>query len=123
MPPRILYAEDHADTRALVALLLRRAGFEVAEAASAHEALALAASARFELYLLDHVLPDASGVEVCKSLRAADLATPILFLTGRAMAWEREAALRAGAQGYLVKPDDVTDIAEHVARWVGPRHR
>ena len=118
MPPRVLYAEDHADTRSLVSLLLRRAGFEVAEAVTAAEALALAESDSFDLYVLDHSFPDSSGVELCRALRRLDARTPVLFFSGRALAHERAEALRAGADDYLVKPDDISEVVSYAARLI-----
>jgi CheY-like chemotaxis protein len=120
MPHRILYAEDHDDTRVLVSLLLRRAGFEVVEAVSGSAFLErLEGGESFDLYLLDHTLPDASGVALCRAVRAGDAATPILFYSARAMTEEREEALSAGASDYLVKPDDTLDIPERAARLIG----
>lgn len=120
MPPRVLYAEDHDDTRELVSLLLRRGGFEVVEAASGSEFMSrLAGGGHFDLYLLDHSFPDASGVELCRATRERDPAAPILFYSGRALPKEREEALGAGASEYLVKPGDLFNVAEYAARWVG----
>ena len=121
MSPRVLYAEDHEDTRVLVALLLRAAGFEVTEAACGSEALRLARSSRFDLYVLDNAFPDVTGVEVCRAIREFDAGTPILFYSGRAMSEEREEALRAGAQDYMVKPDNTLEIPARAARLVGLR--
>lgn len=78
-------------------------------------------SQRFNLYLLDHTFPDASGVTICEALRGLDAETPILFYSGRAMLEEKEATLRAGAQDYLVKPDDLFNVAGYVAKWVSAR--
>ena len=79
MPPRILYAEDHDDTRVLISMILRRAGFEVVEAVSGAEFIERFGSGEhFDLYLLDHTFPDASGVTLCRSVRERDAATPIL---------------------------------------------
>jgi len=58
---------------------------------------------------------------MCEGLRQLDAETPILFYSGRAMPQEREAALRAGAQDYLLKPLDLFTVAEHVAKWVEKR--
>ncbi len=114
----ILYAEDHDDTRVLMITLLERAGFRVTGAVSAAACLQLARSARFDLYLLDHILPDATGVALCRTLREFDPATPILFYSACAMLEEREAALQAGAQAYLVKPTDMFSVAGHAARLI-----
>lgn len=115
---RVLYVEDHDDTRVLMAMMLRAAGFEVTEAACARDALEVARSGRFDLYLLDHTFPDASGVTLCRALREFDASTPIVFYSARALEREREEALSAGAQAYLVKPDDLFNVAEHVGRWI-----
>jgi DNA-binding response OmpR family regulator len=108
-------------TCALVSLLLRGAGFLVTEADTAAEALALAESDSFDLYVLDHGLPDSSGVELCRELRRLDDRTPVLFFSGYAMSSERAEAMGAGADGYLVKPDDIARVAAHAARLVAAR--
>lgn len=116
---RVLYCEDHDDTRSLITLILEQAGFQVTSASNGAECLKLAESGRhFDLYLLDHAFPDASGVEVCEELRRLDAETPILFYSGRAMPEEREAAMRAGANDYLVKPGELSAVVERVTKWV-----
>lgn len=117
----VLYAEDHDDTRTLVVLVLERAGFRVTTASSGARCLELARGERFDLYLLDYTFPDTSGVAVCEELRKFDAETPILFYSGRAMPREKEAAIKAGAQDYLVKPLDVFSIPAHVAKWIEGR--
>lgn len=115
---RVLYVEDHDDTRVLMALMLRRAGFEVTEAECAQDALELARGCGFDLYLLDHTFPDASGVTLCRALREFDPDTPIVFYSARALEKEREEALNAGAQAYLVKPGDLFNVADRVDEWI-----
>ena len=115
----ILYVEDHDDTRILMTIMLERAGFRVTAASNGTECMEHAKSGvRFDLYLLNHTFPDASGVTLCEMLRARDTETPILFYSGRAMEREREAAIRAGAQDYLVKPHDLFNVAAHAAKWI-----
>ena len=122
MPRRILYAEDHDDTRVLVSILLRKAGFEVVEVMSGGAFIErLESGERFDLCLLDHTFPDASGVTLCRAVRERDTETPILFYSARAMREEREEALRAGASDYLIKPDDIFNVPEHAARWLDSR--
>lgn len=119
----ILYVEDHDDTRILMTIMLERAGFRVTCVENGADCLKLARSGQdFQLYLLDHTFPDASGVTICETLRKLHPKTPILFYSGRALPEEREAALKAGAQDYLIKPIDLFNVAEHVARWIDAAH-
>ena len=116
---RILYVEDHDDTRVIVTLLLDRQGFHVTTARNGTECMKLAVPGQFDLYLLDHTFEDASGVGLCMAIRETDAETPILFYSARAMPKEKEAALRAGAQDYLIKPEDIFNVAEHIRKWTG----
>ena len=100
-------------------LMLERAGFQVTAVSNGADCLAFATSGQhFDLYLLNHTFPDASGVTICETLREFDKDTPILFYSGRAMEKEKEAALKAGAQDYLIKPNDLFSVADHVAKWI-----
>ena len=116
----VLYVEDHDDTRVLMTMMLEQAGFKVTPAETAAQCLELAQKSgrRFDLYLLDHTFPDASGVSLCLSLREFDQTTPLIFYSSRALPQEKEAALKAGAQDYLVKPNDLFHVAQRVAKWI-----
>jgi DNA-binding response OmpR family regulator len=116
----VLYVEDHDDMRVLMTLMLEDAGFKVTpvETGAACLALAQKSGQRFDLYLLNHTFPDASGVSICMSLREFDSTTPIIFYSSRAMPQEKDAALKAGAQEYLIKPNDLFHVTQHVARWI-----
>ena len=111
MPPaiyksKILLVEDHEDTSELMRLLLQQMNYEVATSASIAAALNLAASSHFDLFVLDSLLPDGTGTELCQRIRQRDNSTPILFYSAQAYEHDKQEALSAGAQKYLVKPVD-----------------
>jgi two-component system, OmpR family, response regulator len=115
----VLYVEDHDDTRVLMTLMLERAGFRVTSVENASAYLKLVEGVeRFDLYLLNHTFPDASGISLCNLIRQRDAQTPILFYSSRALPQEKEEALKAGAQDYLTKPNDLFNVAQHVAKWI-----
>lgn len=119
MPPhsrRVLCVDDDEDTCAMLSGLLGLIDCRVATAATAAEALGLIAGGRFDLYLLDSWLPGGGGVELCREIRRTDPSTPVVFYSGAELDSEREEALAAGAQVYLVKPGDASALVETVRR-------
>src|SRR6185436_12383824 len=104
--PKILVVEDHEDTSELMVLLLEQMNYEVDTTRTIAGALSLAESSTFDLFVLDSLLSDGSGTELCKRLLERNVATPILFYSGRAFDQDKDEALLAGAQKYLVKPVD-----------------
>ncbi|HYU97627.1 MAG TPA: response regulator [Pyrinomonadaceae bacterium] len=115
---RILYAEDDADTRELVTLVLEMQNCQVVATESYEEALRLARAEHFDLYLIDNWMPHISGVKLCEQLREFDRQTPVLFYSGAAYDADRERALASGAQGYLVKPAGGEQLIAEVLRLV-----
>ena len=101
----ILIVDDEDDLRHLLDLNLRREGFETVLAASGHEALDLIQRTQPSLVMLDLMLPDLPGTEVCRRVRAnPDLAnTPIIMLTARAEEIDRVVGFEVGADDYVVK--------------------
>lgn len=112
--PRILYIEDHEDTRELVTLLLAQKSYEVITGSTIKTGVALAGTEDFDLYLLDSWLPDGSGLDLCRQIRTFDKTTPILFYSAAAYAADHELALQSGAQAYLVKPSQPSELCELV---------
>lgn len=101
--PRILFVDDHEDTRFLISYLLNSWGYEVVAAKSIDEGLALARTKNFNLYLLDSRFADGSGTELCEGIRAFDKETPIVFYSGDHPSRLKK-ALECDAQGFVLKP-------------------
>ncbi|MEO8250889.1 MAG: response regulator transcription factor [Chloroflexota bacterium] len=118
---RLLVVDDHEVVRqGLVALLDRRSGFEVvAQAGSVAEAVALAARHEPDLVIMDVRLPDGSGVEACREIRAARPETRVVMLTSYPDEEAVLSAIIAGASGYLLKQirgRDLVSALESVSR-------
>ena len=112
--PRVLYIEDHEDTRELVTLVLEQRRYEVVTGSTIQSGVALAGSQHFDLYLLDSWLPDGSGLDLCRQIREFDQATPILFYSAAAYEIDRAEAIKSGAQAYLIKPSQPSELCNLV---------
>ena len=112
--PRVLYIEDHEDTLELVTLVLEQRCFEVVTGSTIETGLALAGSQQFDLYLLDSWLPDGSGLDLCRQIREFDKATPVLFYSAAAYEIDKSQALNSGAQAYLIKPSNPSELCSVV---------
>jgi len=118
--PRILLVEDNEAIRGAFSILLEESGYVVLQAASGAEALEAGAGSLPHLILLDLGLPDMSGLDVARTLRAREetRGTPIVALTGRALETDQAACMEAGCTDYLTKPIDTEQllrvIAEHL---------
>lgn len=121
--PRVLYIEDHEDTRELVTLVLEQRSFQVVSGSTIETGVALAGSQRFDLYLLDSWLPDGSGLDLCKQIREFDKATPILFYSAAAYEIDRDQAIKSGAQAYLIKPSQPSELCNLVASLIESHRR
>jgi two-component system response regulator MprA len=101
---RVLVVDDDEAVRGALTHALHRDGYEVSTAADGATALATLTRTRHEAVVLDVLMPEPSGLDVCRALRARGDATPILMLTARDLVSDRVAGLDAGADDYLVKP-------------------
>ncbi len=108
----ILVVEDEEDIRRLLAINLRREGFEVIAVERGQQALDAAERAVPALVILDLMLPDLSGKEVCKRLRAAPATrdVPVLMLTARSEEIDRVVGFEVGADDYVTKPFSVREL-------------
>lgn len=113
---KVLIVEDERALRDVVAYNLRRSGYETFEAATASEGIALARSARPDLVILDLMLPDLSGTEVCKVLKADPelAATRVVMLTARSEEVDRIVGFELGADDYVTKPFSVRELVLRV---------
>ncbi len=111
---KILLIEDDRDISHLVELHLNDLGYEVDHAYDGKEGLDLATSGMYDLIILDLMLPEVDGLEICKSLRSASDYTPILMLTARSSEVERVVGLEIGADDYLTKPFSIQELMARV---------
>jgi two-component system phosphate regulon response regulator PhoB len=106
MKTKILVVDDEPDALELIQYNLRAAGYEVVTAADGEEALKKARASQPALVILDVMLPEIDGLEVCKALRRepATAAIPIVMLTAKAAEIDRVLGLELGADDYVTKP-------------------
>jgi len=113
MPARILVVDDEASVTDLLAYNLRKAGYEALIAADGGEALRLAHTANPDLILLDLMLPEVDGLEVCRELRRTS-EVPIIMITARGEEIDRVVGLELGADDYVSKPFSVRELLSRI---------
>ena len=102
---KVLVLEDEANIRSFVVINLKRAGYEAIEAETGEEALAqLKRNPDIKVALLDIMLPDMDGFEVCRRIRAGDNNIGIIMLTARTQEMDKVTGLMTGADDYVTKP-------------------
>ncbi len=113
---KVLIAEDEANIRELVAINLRRAGYEVTEAGDGVQALALyhEHNGDFDVVLLDIMMPNLDGLEVCKQLRALSDKVGIIMLTAKTQELDKVSGLLMGADDYITKPFSPSELTARV---------
>jgi two-component system copper resistance phosphate regulon response regulator CusR len=114
MMPVVLVVQNERPTRASLTRCLTDEGIEVRGCADGLEALSVLVSERFELILLDWVLPGLGGIEVLRSLRERGDTTPIIMLTARETLEEGIQALNAGADDYVGKPFQFEEVLARI---------
>ena len=111
---RVLIIEDDTAISNLVEIHVRDLDCAVDKSGDGIEGLAAAKSGRYDLVILDLMLPGMGGLEVCKELRTVDRSTPILMLTARSEEFDRVLGLELGADDYLAKPFGVRELVARV---------
>jgi two-component system phosphate regulon response regulator PhoB len=116
MTRQILIVEDELPIREMIAFGLRRAGFEVREAADSRSARSLLADRRPDLLLVDWMLPDMSGLELTRLVKreAATRDLPVIMLTARATESDKIAGLDGGADDYVTKPFSPRELLSRI---------
>lgn len=110
MGHKVLIVEDEKSIRRYLVLSLKASGYDILEAQTGEEAVRLAEWERPDLALIDIGLPGASGIEVCRQLRAMDDKVGLIMLTAKSMLKDKEDGFKAGADDYCVKPCDIKEL-------------
>jgi two-component system, OmpR family, response regulator MprA len=124
---RVLVVDDEPAVRESIERVLRHDGFEVAVASDGREAIRRLAVVRPDVVLLDVLMPQIDGLEVCRRMRDTGDRTPVLMLTARDAVNDRVAGLEAGADDYLAKPFALEELLARVrallrrSGWEGDR--
>src|SRR5918996_3897842 len=110
---RILLVDDEHSVQTLLSYPLRKDGYEVISARDGQEALARFAEARFDLVILDLMLPKMDGIEVCRRMRSRSQ-VPIIMLTAKGDEIDKVVGLEMGADDYITKPFSVREFRSRV---------
>lgn len=114
MSARILVVEDEPGLVLTLEDRLRAEGYVVGVARDGEDGFGRASGETWDLILLDGMLPRKSGFDVCRDLRARGVKTPILMLTARGQVSDRVVGLKLGADDYLVKPFDMSELLARI---------
>jgi CheY-like chemotaxis protein/MinD-like ATPase involved in chromosome partitioning or flagellar assembly len=116
MPEKILVVDDDIDSLKLIGLMLQRHGYDVSAANAGHQAIVKATAEKPDLIILDVMMPDMNGYEVCRRLRASaeTQAIPIIMFTAKTLIDDKVAGFEAGADDYLTKPTHPAELASRV---------
>jgi len=114
MKESILLIDDEEALLATLSLRLRGEGYVVDTASDGTEGFEKATSKPFDLIILDVMLPDKSGFDICRDIRTTGLATPILFLTARSQTTDKVIGLKLGADDYVTKPFKAAELMARI---------
>jgi DNA-binding response OmpR family regulator len=111
---RILVVDDHAGTRKLLDRHFEQAGHAVEAVNACGEASDALVTTRFDVVVLDVMLPDGSGIDFCRKMRKEGFTVPVLLLSARGEVKDRVSGLEAGADDYLIKPFALSELLARV---------
>lgn len=118
---RVLAVDDHADTRETLSALLKLEGYYVATAADGASAISMAEIFRPDVLLLDMTLPDMTGIDVLRRLRAAGFGRPAVAVSALASDSDRKAYREAGFYAFCAKPVVIDQLLRLLRELTGPR--
>ena len=111
---RLLLVDDEDNLRSMLDAALRHSGFDVHPVANGRDAIAAVPEVQPDLIVLDVMLPDLDGFDVCKRLRSSGDRTPVLFLTARDATEDKVRGLTMGGDDYLVKPFSLEELVARI---------
>jgi two-component system, OmpR family, alkaline phosphatase synthesis response regulator PhoP len=111
---RVLLVEDEPGLVLTLTDRLRSEGYDVASATDGPAGLSMATAQKFDVILLDVMLPGASGFDVCRDLRQRGVHTPVIMLTARGQVTDKVLGLKIGADDYLTKPFDMLELLARI---------
>src|SRR5512136_457295 len=116
MPEKIIVVDDDIDTLRLVGLMLQRQGYQIVAANNGHQALTMSQAEKPDIILLDVMMPDMDGYEVCRRLRAntTTATIPIIMFTAKSQVDDKVTGFEAGADDYLTKPTQPRELFAHI---------
>jgi len=111
---RVLVVDDEPNITELVAMALKYVGFDVATASSGRDALSSVGDFRPDLIVLDVMMPDLDGFEVCRRLRADGIRVPVVYLTARDATEDKVRGLTIGGDDYVTKPFSLEELVARI---------
>ena len=114
MDIRILLAEDEKNLRDTITLNLELEGYEVVSVADGKMALKMFDEQRFNVVILDIMMPEFNGIEVCRKIRLTNSDTPILFLTAKGTTEDKLNGFKAGGDDYITKPFNLDEFLARI---------
>lgn len=117
---KILVVEDNQSNRYLIRVILENRGYEIIEAATGREGIERAIKEKPDLILMDIQLPDITGLEAIKEIRASEIDgdIPIIAITSYAMTGDKERTLNGGCTGYIEKPIDPDTFTAEIEKYL-----
>ena len=116
----ILCVDAHEDICFMLSTLLQGSDYKITTTRRIDHALEHARNERFDLFIIGRWFLDGTGLELCQKIREFDSGTPIIFYSADANEADRQEALGAGAQAYLIEGGDISEIVETVNRFLSP---